>query len=135
MSEKFPSKWLEVDRKKGGGDAAVWILQGMDRKGSRLRKRSIKQPRNSKRTDGKAMDKEKEILMMGKANVFEMKQDDPKYKHHRVAKELKSGLDQNGLMDLGNTYLVDNKLQNGKIEEFLVFMSKIFLSTVLKCGL
>ena len=59
MSEKFPSKLLEVDRKKGGGDAGVWILQGMDKKWSQLRKRLIKQPRNSKKTDGKAMDKEK----------------------------------------------------------------------------
>ena len=54
---------------------------------------------------------------MGETNVFEMKWDDPKYKHHRVAKKLKSGLDQNGLMDLGNTYLADNKLQNGKIAQ------------------
>ena len=32
-------------------------------------------------------------------------------------KKLKSGLDHNGLMDLGNTYLADNKLQNGKIAQ------------------
>ena len=61
-----------------------------------------------------AKDEGKELPMMGDANVCGMKWEDPKYKHHRVARELKSGLDQKGLisMALVNTYLADNKSQD-----------------------
>ena len=67
----------------------------------------------------RATEEQKEIIMMGDANICANKWNDPQYKNHRVASELKSRLEENGLRSiyLGNTYLAENTTQSGKISE------------------
>ena len=67
----------------------------------------------------RATEENKEVLMMADRNMCTNKWNNPQYKHHRVAAELKSGMKQNGVLIvyLGNTYLADNITQSGNIEE------------------
>ena len=57
--------------------------------------------------------------MLGDANICANKWNNPQYRHHKVATELKNGLEQNGMMSIymGNTYLADNMTQKGNIAE------------------
>ena len=59
----------------------------------------------------KGTDEGKEALMMGDANICTNNRNKPQYKHHRVATEQKSELEQNGIINLymvKYTYLADN---------------------------
>ena len=67
----------------------------------------------------KATEEDKEMIMLGDANICTQKWEDPNYKNHKVATELRNAVVQNGMinMKLGNTFMADNCTNRENVTE------------------
>jgi hypothetical protein len=119
MSTEFPSIWIEVRKKneKGiliGGFYREWTHKGNKSEEDQLRNIEILTEQIERATN-----ENKELLLLGDANICTMKWNETKYKHHKIATEIKNTLTQCGMknMDIGITYMADNKNKNGEVTE------------------
>ena len=77
----------------------------------------------------------KDLIIMGDANLCSEKWESPNFKHKRIADELKETLTQCGLkiQNLGKTYLADRLNPDG--EEIESCLDHIYTSKLMRLGL
>ena len=96
MSEKFPSIWIEAEK----GLLVCGFYREWTRNGIKSEEEQLRNLETLKGQMERATEERKEIIMMGDGNICANKWNDPQYKNHRVASELKSRLEENGLRSI-----------------------------------
>ena len=119
MSDRFPSIWVELDRKNEKNVIIGGFYREWTRNGESSYEKQMENLRIITEQFEKVTEEEKGVIILGDANLCTMKWEDPDYKHLNMATELRGTLSQCGLvnMKMGYTYLADRLSAEGKTIE------------------
>ena len=115
MSPDFPSIWLEMTRNNEKGCIISGFYREWTRNGIRSEEEQLKSMEVFTKQMEQASMENKNMILMGDANICTLKWDEDNFRQKNIAMEIKSSLAQCGLlnMDIGNTYLADRLSEDG----------------------
>jgi hypothetical protein len=140
LYQKFPLIWVEYKAKNIkqtliSGFYREWSHNGSNSEESQLLGLDIFTLQIESATK-----QNKNVILMGDANLCSLKWETPKYKHKNIAKKLLDTLAQCGLStaEIGITYLADHAQRNGNIAEsaldLVYFSNSLTHNKVVKKG-
>ena len=119
MSGDFPSIWFELRNLHHkslliAGFYRQWTHENLPK--SEAEQKGIEILTNQIEL---ASNEQKDVIIIGDANLCSTKWKDPNFVHKNISTPLLNCLDQNGIKihNVGNTYLADHILKNGTIPE------------------
>ena len=119
MSTNFPSIWLEYETKYKkntliGGFYREWTQSGTISENEQC---ELLETLTDQMT--RANMEQKNVIMIGDANLDSSKWDQKTYRHNKVATEMQNALVRNGMkyVEIGHTFLADRTRQDGSIIE------------------
>ena len=134
-SNDFPSLWIEIENERGpnticGGFYREWAPKGDNTIAAQVGAMEIFTEQIER-----AAAENKDLLIMGDANLCSERWDSPNFKHKQIADELKETLTQCGLtvLNLGKTYLADRLNPDGN--EIESCLDHIYASETIKNSL